>query len=983
MSGRLLRPAPRAALGAGIAVLAVVLSLLVVVPLASAAMGGATSGAGLSAKKGHGPLLDVPEPTPEPGESVIYGVVKSGATDEFLDDVTVQAVGADGPVASALTYATSLTYASSLTYEGDGYQHGFFALYVPPGDYRITFTPSEDQRNVRPAEITGVTVAADEAKDLDITTLEAATGVGVEVRNATFSGWLEGATVTLTAEGEEPQTRQTDNTGYAYFGDVEAGATYDVQVAKDQFLPVTDSVDYDGDFLLLDYELEADLRCVTGAEPHDALTNMGFEDGLDGWTLGHQTEGVTVVGADAYTSPWEGSSMARFGTPRGSDDDNQPEGPNILCQDFVATEDSESLAFNVFTFDYTGFDEFNLEMAVLDDDGDVLASYTQGSWGTGTDLKTSGWRTATIDTSDHVGETLHLVIRAGGTSDDLYAFWVYVDSAENREAPPVNVDVQAESETGSVNQDPVTGQFTVAFPGSAPSDLTMTFPGECAADGVEPTSVTLLYGGDSYVGTEIGTTGTYTATIPEADIATTGDGTLVVQVTCPSETTQVTTIGEIVLYDPSGFVTDAVTGDPVVGAEVRLHKVPSWTPKTDAIGPLGPNQCHTNESKGGSAWSQAAPVALGVLVSAASPEISPNVNPFLTNAAGYYGWNVATGCWYVTVSAAGYVDLVSPVVGVPTEVTDLDLQLTRTPSPGGGGGGGGGGATAPTATVAPSIGGVAKVGKSLTATPGTWTASGLTYGYQWLRAGSPIQGATSASYTAVVADLGKALTVRVTTSGAGLPAGTATSAPVTIGVGDAPEALSTPVITGTPRPGKELEVSPGTWSLEDLEFGYQWLRDGTPVAGATGPTYDVTDADAGSAIGAVVTATRSGYAQGSAEAAEVEVTLPGQPGEVRTTTTAALADRRIKVGQRGDLLVTVARSDGKTAAGKVTIRVDGKVFQVVELGPKGKVSVDLPRLPKGVHRIEATYRGGAGAKSSTSEVVKLTVTKKHQGGHRI
>jgi hypothetical protein len=43
---------------------------------------------------------------------------------------------------------------------------------------------------------------------------------------------------------------------------------------------------------------------------------------------------------------------------------------------------------------------------------------------------------------------------------------------------------------------------------------------------------------------------------------------------------------------------------------------------------------------------------------------------------GYYGWDVSEGCWYVTVEAAGYAPLTSPVVGVPPEVTDLHLALT-------------------------------------------------------------------------------------------------------------------------------------------------------------------------------------------------------------------------------------------------------------------------------------------------------------------
>ena len=45
--------------------------------------------------------------------------------------------------------------------------------------------------------------------------------------------------------------------------------------------------------------------------------------------------------------------------------------------------------------------------------------------------------------------------------------------------------------------------------------------------------------------------------------------------------------------------------------------------------------------------------------------------------------DVAEGCYYVLVIAAGYEDKVSPVVGVPPTVTDLHLKLTSlaTPAP--------------------------------------------------------------------------------------------------------------------------------------------------------------------------------------------------------------------------------------------------------------------------------------------------------------
>jgi hypothetical protein len=141
-------------------------------------------------------------------------------------------------------------------------------------------------------------------------------------------------------------------------------------------------------------------------------------------------------------------------------------------------------------------------------------------------------------------------------------------------------------------------------------------------------------------------------------------------------------VGRIVLIDPSGQITDEITGDPVPAATVTLYRVPGWRPRTSPDD-TAYNTCESHDSKGvDEAWSQAAPTSLGVIANPdlgainGTPEISPTVNPQIGSAMGRYGWDVVEGCWYVVVQAAGYETKVSPVVGVPPEVTDLDLALT-------------------------------------------------------------------------------------------------------------------------------------------------------------------------------------------------------------------------------------------------------------------------------------------------------------------
>lgn len=66
-----------------------------------------------------------------------------------------------------------------------------------------------------------------------------------------------------------------------------------------------------------------------------------------------------------------------------------------------------------------------------------------------------------------------------------------------------------------------------------------------------------------------------------------------------------------------------------------------------------------------------------------------------------------------------------------------------------------------TFTAAPAITGTAQVGQTLTGSNGT-IAGGAFASRQWLRDGSPISGATAATYVVQAADVGKRITQEVT-----------------------------------------------------------------------------------------------------------------------------------------------------------------------------------------------------------------------------
>ena len=161
------------------------------------------------------------------------------------------------------------------------------------------------------------------------------------------------------------------------------------------------------------------------------------------------------------------------------------------------------------------------------------------------------------------------------------------------------------------------------------------------------------------------------------------------------------------------------------------------------------------------------------------------------------------------------------------------------------------------ATGAPTISGTAQVGEALTAdTSGIEDADGLdavTFSYQWLAGDSDISGATGSAYTLADADEGKTVKVRVSFTDDGGNDETLTSA-ATEAVEAAPNSPATgaPTISGTAQVGETLTAD--TSSIADADgldaaaFSYQWLADDTEVAGATGSTYTLVEADEGKTV---------------------------------------------------------------------------------------------------------------------------------------
>lgn len=239
----------------------------------------------------------------------------------------------------------------------------------------------------------------------------------------------------------------------------------------------------------------------------------------------------------------------------------------------------------------------------------------------------------------------------------------------------------------TVGVDPATGEVTISVPRGFQE--TVTISREITCETGSPSNVQLLIGTTAFPMTAgDGDTYSVTLTTPD-DLPATTEPSLIITIeyTCDGTPTTTPPVGEFVLYDPSGDVTDAETGDLIEGAVVNLYRIPNAIPDRDGL----TNDCRTVDTRPADAtgtfgaWSAVPQAAVtdGVWVNPdfgsinATPEISPTVNPQVTGENGRYAWDVAEGCWYVEVAAEGYETIVSPLVGVPPEVTDLDVALTR------------------------------------------------------------------------------------------------------------------------------------------------------------------------------------------------------------------------------------------------------------------------------------------------------------------
>ncbi|GAA4818860.1 family 43 glycosylhydrolase [Nocardioides caeni] len=170
---------------------------------------------------------------------------------------------------------------------------------------------------------------------------------------------------------------------------------------------------------------------------------------------------------------------------------------------------------------------------------------------------------------------------------------------------------------------------------------------------------------------------------------------------------------------------------------------------------------------------------------------------------------------------------------------------------------------------------------------------------------------------------------------------------------EAPVNEARPAVTGSAQVGRRLTAGTGTWDQSDLDHSFQWLRDGSPISGATSASYTVRGGDVGHRLSVRVTATPAAGPSGTATSlATAAVRKAGATVRLR------LSDTTPRARQRLTLRITVGTTPaGVTAAGRVVVRVDGRQVAVRVLR-SGVATVTL-RLPRGRHTITAAYAGSS------------------------
>lgn len=260
----------------------------------------------------------------------------------------------------------------------------------------------------------------------------------------------------------------------------------------------------------------------------------------------------------------------------------------------------------------------------------------------------------------------------------------------------------------------------------------------------------------------------------------------------------------------------------------------------------------------------------------------------------------------------------------------------------------------------PVVEGTPYVDEVLTASAGTWTPDPLTVGWRWYADGVRISGNVTANLPLTRALVGKTITVIPVARQDGYAAALAPE--VNAGqvlMGEIAVAKPS-TITGTPEVGATLTAADGAAVPADTVNTHQWLKNGRPIAGATGTTYKLKWGDAGSSISLQIGRTRKNYAPLTEKVAATGIVTSAPTLWVTTD------------GRQGAAVVkvTVTAHGVEPVTGKVTVRIGSRSQTVTLVDGRGKAV--LPISTPGRRDVIVRYLGSTvvpAARKDTTVVV--------------
>lgn len=436
--------------------------------------------------------------------------------------------------------------------------------------------------------------------------------------------------------------------------------------------------------------------------------------------------------------------------------------------------------------------------------------------------------------------------------------------------------------------------------------------------------------------------------------------------------------------EPENIAYPVVTGTPAVGNTLTAS-TGTWTGTPPPAFTYGWQQCDANGAN-----------CIDV------PGVEGNTYPVILEDVGYEirAVVIATNSTDTTTAFS------LPTAVVSTTATGAGAGGGTGGGGTGGGGTGGGAPGSPVETAQPAVSGLAAVGATLTAYPGTWTGTApISYAYQWQRcdtAGavcSAVSGATTKTYVVHAGDVGSTVRVQVTATnpnGSSSDTSVVTATVATTaggGGGTAPPTTSVPTPTGPPASvglpevsglllvGATVRTSDGEWtSAPGLTFREAWFRcsaEGLSCVPLTahGLTYVLTADDAKHVLKTSITAVNP---FGSTVASSTPTAVVGSARAIRlragrysVPASAASGAPRLRVNLAGGRGVTAVlavtdRAGNALRGVRVTATLSGKRASGTT-GRSGTATLRLP-APARAAVLRATATVGKARASATARV---------------